>query len=292
MKIKCPSCSKVLGIPESAAGKVVKCPCGKQLKAPGGAGKAPSAQLTPQNRPAAKPAAKRPAPQRPAAKRPTPQRPVAQRSAPAAPLGADAGIFDELTEGDLSGVRAVVQPGKKPVAKTKKKTKQTLDKYASDVKHEEEARKREIREGASREIRTSIGILLTLGLLRFAIGLFFLLNAGNDAAAIAGAEAPEEEIAHLTLLLQIYHGINVTIGGLFLACAGLIFLFPMSCALIALGTYILAEIIGLLINPFRLLDIRLWLLRAVIFGALIQTINNASYYKFVKSGGRDKDIEK
>lgn len=34
MKIKCPSCEAVLNIPASAAGKVVKCPCGKQLRAP------------------------------------------------------------------------------------------------------------------------------------------------------------------------------------------------------------------------------------------------------------------
>ena len=34
MKIKCPSCQKVLNIPPEAAGKVVKCPCGKQLRAP------------------------------------------------------------------------------------------------------------------------------------------------------------------------------------------------------------------------------------------------------------------
>jgi len=34
MKIKCPACQAVLSIPADAAGKVVKCPCGKQLRAP------------------------------------------------------------------------------------------------------------------------------------------------------------------------------------------------------------------------------------------------------------------
>lgn len=34
MKIKCPSCEAVLNVPAGAAGKVVKCPCGKQLRAP------------------------------------------------------------------------------------------------------------------------------------------------------------------------------------------------------------------------------------------------------------------
>ena len=34
MQIKCPSCQAVLNVPAGAAGKVVKCPCGKQLRAP------------------------------------------------------------------------------------------------------------------------------------------------------------------------------------------------------------------------------------------------------------------
>lgn len=37
MKIKCPACNAILNIPSEAAGKVVKCPCGKQLRAPAAA---------------------------------------------------------------------------------------------------------------------------------------------------------------------------------------------------------------------------------------------------------------
>ena len=37
MKIKCPACNTVLSIPAEAAGKIVKCPCGKQLRAPAAA---------------------------------------------------------------------------------------------------------------------------------------------------------------------------------------------------------------------------------------------------------------
>jgi uncharacterized RDD family membrane protein YckC len=77
MKIKCPACSKVLTIPDTAAGKVVKCPCGKQLRAPGGSATA---------------AAKRPA--------------AAQF---------DAGFFDELTDTDLQPVKAVAKPGRAEV---------------------------------------------------------------------------------------------------------------------------------------------------------------------------------
>ena len=37
MKIICPACNAILNIPSEAAGKVVKCPCGKQLRAPAAA---------------------------------------------------------------------------------------------------------------------------------------------------------------------------------------------------------------------------------------------------------------
>ncbi|MGB7329715.1 MAG: RDD family protein [Rubripirellula sp.] len=90
MKIKCPACATVLNVPDTAAGKVVKCPCGKQLRAPGGTAAAPAAGAT----------ATRPATTK-------------QRAAPAKPAGRpaaagndfDPGLFDELTEADLQPVR-------------------------------------------------------------------------------------------------------------------------------------------------------------------------------------------
>ncbi|EMI16979.1 membrane protein containing RDD domain protein [Rhodopirellula maiorica SM1] len=99
MKIKCPACSAVLNIPESAAGKVVKCPCGKQLRAPGGAAKpaAAAAAATPNRAPVA-------------------QQPAAQRRAPQ-PAGPSAGdfdpaMFDDLTDDDLKQpVLPVQRPG-------------------------------------------------------------------------------------------------------------------------------------------------------------------------------------
>ncbi|WP_404304645.1 RDD family protein [Neorhodopirellula lusitana] len=113
MKLKCPGCAKLLQIPESAIGKVVKCSCGKQLRVPvpKGAGAAPAG-----GRPAA--------PQQAAASRATqPSRPSqtprsasqARPSQPSAsPLGVDAGMFDELTETDLAPVAVVPQPGVRP----------------------------------------------------------------------------------------------------------------------------------------------------------------------------------
>ncbi|MFK8115297.1 MAG: RDD family protein [Rubripirellula sp.] len=98
MKIKCPACSKVLTVPDAAAGKVIKCPCGKQLRAPGGAAPAGAA---------ANPAARRPAAQ------PTAARPATRRPAATGGMGDfDAGMLDELTDNDLGPVKAVNQPGR------------------------------------------------------------------------------------------------------------------------------------------------------------------------------------
>ncbi|HBV66241.1 MAG TPA: hypothetical protein DEF45_24825 [Rhodopirellula sp.] len=51
MKIKCPACNTVLNIPAEAAGKIVKCPCGKQLRAPATA-VGPAAVKSPTSEPA------------------------------------------------------------------------------------------------------------------------------------------------------------------------------------------------------------------------------------------------
>lgn len=92
MKLKCPGCSKLLQVPDTAAGKTVKCPCGKQLRVPAG-------QPATATSFAASPAAR------------------TQRSRqPASPLGADAGLFDELTETDLAPVAVAPRPGMQPVA--------------------------------------------------------------------------------------------------------------------------------------------------------------------------------
>lgn len=99
MKLKCPGCSKLLQVPDTAAGKTVKCPCGKQLRVPAPKGAAPAAA-------AARPAS---ASARPAAPARRPQ-PVAS------PLGADAGLFDELTETDLEPVTVAPRPGMAPVS--------------------------------------------------------------------------------------------------------------------------------------------------------------------------------
>ena len=111
MKIKCPSCGKVLSIPEAAAGKIVKCPCGKQLRAPGGAA-APAGAAA--KAPGPKPASPKPAPQKPAS-RPAAKK-AAARPAAAAPA-LDDELFGELTDKDLSPVKSVYSPGQQVVTK-------------------------------------------------------------------------------------------------------------------------------------------------------------------------------
>ncbi|MCS7467090.1 hypothetical protein NZK35_10570 [Stieleria sp. ICT_E10.1] len=103
MKIKCPGCASLLQIPDTAAGKVVKCKCGKQLRAPGG-----PAATTAQAKPPAQAGQGASA----ATRAPAQSRPLAT-PAPAAA----AGLFDELTETDLAPIKAVQIPGAKVAVK-------------------------------------------------------------------------------------------------------------------------------------------------------------------------------
>ena len=96
MKIKCPACAKVLSIPESAAGQVVKCPCGKQLRAPSPTGSQPSAASLGGSA-AGGGAARSPSPR------------------PNSGGGAiDPGIFDDLTDNDLQPVKTSSNPYQSP----------------------------------------------------------------------------------------------------------------------------------------------------------------------------------
>ncbi|MDE0864372.1 MAG: RDD family protein [Rubripirellula sp.] len=107
MKIKCPACQAVLSIPPAAAGKVVKCPCGKQLRAPAATG-APTGAPPPAT-----------------AGRQTQS--SGGRKPPASSSGSTGGIdttlFDELTDDDLkplAGGGVVVAPTSGPSSNTAK----------------------------------------------------------------------------------------------------------------------------------------------------------------------------
>ena len=133
MNINCPTCSKVLSIPASAAGKVVKCPCGQQLKAPPAAGgSAPAnvaakAKSTPaaQPKPAAQPAA----------------------SAPAQP---PSDSFDQLTEDDYRPLTAVSNPGAKSLPpEMGENARKLLSEAADDGKGKKRKRRKKKKGSAS-----------------------------------------------------------------------------------------------------------------------------------------------
>ncbi|MEM6779905.1 MAG: RDD family protein [Planctomycetota bacterium] len=95
MKLKCPACAKLLQVPETAAGKVVKCPCGKSLRAPAFKQAASSASGTSQ-RPTTKGGSKTPKSVGGTRRRPT--------TSASAGFGVDGGLFDELTDADAAPV--------------------------------------------------------------------------------------------------------------------------------------------------------------------------------------------
>ncbi len=94
MKIKCPSCQTLLQVPDSAAGKVVKCTCGKQMRLPAPTGTQSTVPVAP-GAPVAKPTV------RPTGAQP---RPVAGGQ------GLDPSVFDELTTDDMKPIRDAYAP--------------------------------------------------------------------------------------------------------------------------------------------------------------------------------------
>ena len=302
MKIKCPGCSSILQIPPAAAGKVVKCKCGKQLRAPNANPAATQPQTAPQTAP--QPAPQQPTPQQPAAPQagaaagqPFPAGQGAQRismntaaAAPAAAAPSGPSIFDELTETDLSGVKAVRIPGTDAKPKTSAAGKKALQSAASEHQQERDQSHKEYMQGARKEIMTSIGILLSLGLIRVILNLLLFIHAPREVQEMAlGTGLTQEELEGLLLVIRIVYATKLFIGMLFLLAAATFFLLPMTSAITALVVFILGEIMSLITYPILLVSIRGWIWRCAIFGALLQAINNASYYKLVKSGGRAGD---
>jgi hypothetical protein len=164
MQLKCPGCSQLLNIPDAAAGKVVKCPCGKSLQVPAAVAKAPVAKAPVAKAPVAKaPVAKAPgpaarAPTSPATTTPRSSTTAARSAAATTPLASTATApraqsavgsrpspvashaapnpyavsndFD-LTETDLAPVRGVVRPGQLKAA-PKSNENELLRKYGKE----------------------------------------------------------------------------------------------------------------------------------------------------------------
>ncbi len=112
------------------------------------------------------------------------------------------------------------------------------------------------------------------------------MNISNEVESLTLADPDvAEDLDWLVTALKVVYGMFILIGVGFLVCAATAFMFPMTSTITALVLYILSEIVGFITAPWTLLSIRGWIIKAAIFGGLVQAINNASYYKFVKSGG-------
>ncbi len=280
MKIKCPACSKVLNVPESAAGKIIKCPCGKQLRAP----HSPARPAKPSTAPTK--TAPRPVGSKPSAQRPTRQQPATPGS-----LGGsfDDDLFGELTDEDLQPVLAVHRPGTSAAAATSATTNTKLSKASKSAVAEREERKAELRGGAAKEMWSSIGILCVLGAIRVIWNIVQLVGVEAIVTQISASPTFDGDVEMLLTIFRIIFIARIIIGSLFFVCAGFFFVFPMTSAIAAIIIFVLFEIFSLIVNPFLLISIRGWIARGVMFGLLVQSINNASYYKYVKSGARDND---
>lgn len=273
MQLKCPECARTLKIPDTAAGKVVKCPCGKQIRVPAAKPTARPANANSANR-ATQPAA-RPANQ-----------PV--HSAGGNAFGMDEDLFDELTEGDLKPVAVAKIPG--AAMTTSAGAQNTLSKASSDLDRSRNENKQREHEGSAKDVRSSIGILLLLGVFRLVIGIILLVHVPGEVERLAASPSFEGKIEGgmdgFATLLRVVYGMYIAIGVGFLACAALIFKYPMVSSITAMVVFLIGEIVGLILNPFALVSIRGWIIRGAIFGGLVQCINNAAYFKFVKQGGR------
>lgn len=192
MKIKCPGCASLLQIPDSAAGKVVKCKCGKQLRAPSPKAAAPAAQ----------PSAQTPAqPAPPSAAAPAPYDPFA--STTPAKTGT---IFDELTDTDLTPVKAVQIPGAKakvapPSANASKLLNEAIaggDRRAEGVMLSGEAPRP--------PFLIFLGVINWMAAL-FYIGLVFLFVGLVSAAPAMEGQIPMELAGVLLYLFAIMFGV-------------------------------------------------------------------------------------
>ncbi len=316
MQLKCTGCQKTLQVADEHAGKKVKCPCGTLLLVPtpstsrpgvAGSRPAPSATTTqpnvipPASRPPASGSVHRPhpaqAPVGPPQGQANPTRNALGVAASAAARPATtsrqasaggfdteeiAGLFNQLSDAELKAPATAL-----PKAAASIHTGLAAGQLASSTSQHGEYQQ-ETRAQASKHLFQSLGILIFLGVLRVAINGYLYSNISNEVESLVLIEPDAaEDVEWLVTALKIVYGMFIAIGVGFLVCAGLAFQFPMTATITALVLYVISELVGFVTAPWTLLSIRGWIVKAAIFGGLVQAINNAAYYKFVKSGGRD-----
>ncbi len=225
MQLKCPGCARTLKIPDSAAGKVVKCPCGKQMRVPAAKtaaapAMAASASAPAQRRPqaagattaraAGQPASAqaRAAQTRPAPARPTP---VAARPASNNAFGVDAGLFDELTDSDLQPVALPPKPGSMP--KANKPAKDATDEYVSDA----DKKRMAINDAKQKAELAPLMRRVSAYFIdwAFCIGVFFAVAQIGTIVIIVAFGTPVEESESMSLseiMLLLNLGFSACVG--------------------------------------------------------------------------------
>jgi predicted Zn finger-like uncharacterized protein len=279
MQVTCPACKKVSNSKVDLSGKSVKCSCGQSFVVPKAVGATTQTAQSPTT----------------AASPPTPTislkcecgkgHRVPETAAgkavkcscgktitvpqPTAPLNP----FHALSDDDWANLAPKPPPAPDPYAPPKppSATSQLLAKAREEMGETKKAS----RQGDGGQLAQSRWILIGIGALKLLIsGIQFAL-AETSAAAIVARGAENVTAEEIRIVIQVIAGFGIATSVAFILMGVFIFLMPMTCSISALVLFVLLELVSFIFNPLLL------------FGALVQGINNASYYKFVKSGARD-----
>ena len=291
---QCPNCSKKLQVPAAAAGKKVKCPgCSTAFVVPASGGNAAPATANPK---AGAPRAAAPVPA--ATSQPAQGAPKATGASKAndwVPPWEDQtpdygpSVMDELTDADMAPVKAVSIPGQDQKKAPSRSEQKVLQEAAADFKKERAEEHSSYMEGAKKEIWISIGIYSVIGFVLLSLGGFWLTGIEEEAKNLSIEGQDPEMVGEFLNVFRTMYVLMICLGiGFFVAAASFMQL-PMISALSAIVIYVLANILSFILYPLFLIDVYVWIGRIIVFGLLVQAINNAAYLRFVKSGGRDKD---
>ncbi len=301
MQVTCPACKKVSNSKVDLSGKSVKCSCGQSFVVPKAVGATTKTAQSPTT------AASPPTPTislkcecgkghrvpetaagkavkcscgkiiKVPAKTSSPPKAAPQPTAPLNP-------FHALSDDDWANLAPKPPPAPDPYAPPKppSATSQLLAKAREEMGET----KKTSRQGAGSHLAQSRWILIGIGALKLLIcGLQF--GFAETSATVLAEGSSDVTADEIRIVIQVIAGFGIATSVALILMGIFVFLMPMTCAISALVLFILLELVSFIFNPFLLVNIRAWIIRGAMFGALVQGINNASYYKFVKSGARD-----
>lgn len=133
------------------------------------------------------------------------------------------------------------------------------------------------------QLSSSRWILIGIGALKLGLSIFRLVIVESYVKGILD-KVPEVDGVQLLFILRLSLGIQIGIATSFILMGVFIFLFPLTMTIAALVLFIALEIFNLVIDPLSAFSIIGWIIRLSICGALIQAINNAAFYKYLKAG--------